>query len=75
MTRSKLTPDFPPLPDVPRLLTSRQAAEALAISPRKLWAMTTSGEIPYLRLGRCVRYPADRLQQVIDDRTEGGNAR
>ena len=74
MTRSKLTLDLPPIPDVPRLLTARQAAEALAISPRKLWSMTASGEIAYLRLGRCVRYPADRLQQVIDDRTKGGNA-
>ena len=32
------------------LLTPQQAAEALAISPRKLWAMTASGEIPHVRL-------------------------
>lgn len=33
------------------LLTPKQAADALAISPRKLWAMTASGEN-----WRCLRY-------------------
>jgi len=54
------------------LLTPQQAAEALAISPRKLWGMTASGEIPHIRLGRCVRYPVDSLRQMIDDRKSGG---
>ena len=57
------------------LLTPQQAAEALAISPRKLWGMTASGEIPHARLGRCVRYPVDDLQRWINDQTKGGNAR
>ena len=56
------------------LLTPKQAAEALSISPRKLWAMTASGEIPHLRIGRSVRYPVDELQRWIDDQTKGGNA-
>lgn len=54
------------------LLTARGAAEALSISPRKLWSMTKSGEIPCVRLGRCVRYPADQLQRGIDLQVEGG---
>ena len=33
------------------LLTPKQTAEALAISERKLWGMTASGEIPHIRLG------------------------
>jgi hypothetical protein len=33
------------------LLKPPQAAEALAISPRRLWAMTASGEIPVVRIG------------------------
>lgn len=57
------------------LLTPRQAAEALAISPRKLWAMTASGEIPHCRIGKCVRYPVDDLQRWIDAQTKGGNTR
>lgn len=56
------------------LLTPAQAAETLAISPRKLWSMTASGEIPCLRIGRSVRYPVQDLQRWIDDQTKGGNA-
>ena len=55
------------------LLTPAQAADALAISPRKLWGMTASGEIPHVRLGRCVRYPLDELQRWIDEQQKGGN--
>ena len=54
------------------LLTSRQAAEALQISERKLWGMKASGEIPYVLLGRSVRYPLADLQQWIDERKKGG---
>jgi hypothetical protein len=35
--------------------------------------MTAAGEIPYIRLGRCKRYPIDDLQRWIDDHKEGGN--
>ena len=56
------------------LLTPKQAAEALAISPRKLWGMTASGEISHLRIGRAVRYPLDDLQRWIDDQKKGGAA-
>ena len=51
---------------------ARQAAEALAISPRKLWSMTSSGEIPHVRLGRSVRYPIADLQRWIDRQKKGG---
>lgn len=53
------------------LLTPQQAAEALAISPRKLWGMTASGEIPHIRIGRSVRYPVDDLRRWIDAQTKG----
>ena len=55
------------------LLTPLQAAEALAISPRKLWGMTATGEIPHVRLGRSVRYPVDDLRKWINSHKEGGN--
>jgi len=54
------------------LMTPREAAEALSISPRKLWSLTSSGEVPHIRLGRCVRYPVDDLQRWIDDQKKGG---
>lgn len=54
------------------LLTAQQAAEALAISPRKLWSMTASGEIPHIRIGRLVRYPVADLERWIDENKRGG---
>ena len=58
--------------DAALLLTPKQAAEALAISPRKLWGMTSSGEISHLRIGRAVRYPLDDLRAYIDAQKKGG---
>ena len=57
------------------LLTSRQAAQALQISERKLWSMKASGEIPHVLLGRSVRYPVADLQQWIEERMKGGKQR
>jgi excisionase family DNA binding protein len=57
------------------LLTARETAEALAVSPRKLWAMTASGEIPHIRLGRSVRYPVEELKRWINGHKKGGEAR
>ena len=56
------------------LLTPRQAAEALAISQRKLWSMTAGGEIPAIRIGRSVRYSVDGLRSWIDDQRGGDRA-
>ena len=56
----------------PLLLTPRQAAECLSISPRKLWAMTATREIPHIRVGRCVRYPIDDLKHWIEEQKKGG---
>ncbi len=58
--------------DATLLLTPKQAASALAISPRKLWGMTASGELAHLRIGRAVRYPIDDLLAYIDAQKKGG---
>ena len=65
-------PNNPPT-DAALLLTPKQAASALAISPRKLWSMTASGELAHLRIGRSVRYPIDDLRTYIDENREGGD--
>jgi excisionase family DNA binding protein len=54
------------------LWSLREAAEALGISQRKLWGMTDSREIPHVRLGRCLRYPVNELEQWIDENKKGG---
>lgn len=49
------------------LVDGRDAARMLAVSPRKLWAMTfeeTPG-LPFVRCGRLVRYSPDDLRNWI----------
>lgn len=53
------------VPGEPLLLTERDAAKALAVSPRKLWDLRMSGEIPCVRVGRSVRYDPADLQAWI----------
>ena len=56
------------------LVDAREAARMLAVSPRKLWAMTfeeTPG-LPYVRCGRLVRYSPDDLRQWIATQVKGG---
>ncbi len=48
------------------LLKPDQAAAALAISPRLLWTLNKSGELPSLRIGRAVRYDPRDLVAWID---------
>ena len=57
------------------LLTPKQACDTLQLSPRKLWGMTASQEIPHLKIGRLVRYPIGDLQRWIDQQKKGGDAR
>lgn len=53
-----------PAPASP-LLTEREAARVLAVSPRTLWSLRADGQIPHLRIGRSVRYvPADLLEWI-----------
>jgi predicted DNA-binding transcriptional regulator AlpA len=60
--------------DAPRLaLRPRNAAKALGIGERKLWAITadkTSG-IPHVRLGKAVVYPVAPLEAWLARRAEG----
>ena len=48
------------------LLMPKEAARLLGISPRKLWGLTASGEIPHVRIGRCLRYSVDDLEAFIE---------
>lgn len=57
------------------LVEPRDAARMLAVSPRKLWAMTfedTPG-LPYVRCGRLVRYSVDDLRRWIEAQRKGGS--
>ena len=48
------------------LLSSPQAAKLLGISPRKLWELANCGEIPCVRIGRCLRFRTKSLEEWIE---------
>jgi excisionase family DNA binding protein len=56
------------------LLTPAEAAKALAISARTLWARTKAGEIPAVRIGRSVRYDPRDLAAWVECRKAPGGA-
>lgn len=63
------------LPDYNLLLTPKEAAKLLSVSPRKLWSMTFEDGlgVPYLKMGRLVRYPLADLKTWIQQQSEGGS--
>ncbi|MAY73355.1 MAG: hypothetical protein CMJ31_01270 [Phycisphaerae bacterium] len=66
--RSPTNPSTQSIPDDRLLLTEREAAGALAISPRKLWELRMCGEVPHVRFGRAVRYSRIDLERWIESR-------
>ena len=52
----------------PLLLRPSEAARMLAISPRKLWELTNTREVPSVRIGRCLRYPREGLGSWVASR-------
>jgi excisionase family DNA binding protein len=67
--------DHAPEKSAALLLTPKQTALALAMSPRTLWGLTANGEIPHLKIGRLVRYSVEELQRWIKTRRKGEPAR
>jgi len=55
------------------LLKPKEAATLLAISPRLLWSLTQSGDLPCVRIGRAVRYdPRDLTAWIDRQKSTGG---
>jgi excisionase family DNA binding protein len=52
----------------PFLLKARDAAQRLAISERHLYQLTSSGQLPCVRIGKLVRYSVETLRKWIKDR-------
>ena len=49
-----------------KLMTSKQTAEYLCISERKLWDLQRLQRIPVVRIGRSVRYDIADIDSFID---------
>lgn len=60
--------------DVPKLaLRPCEAARAIGISERHLWAMTARGEVPHVRLGGRIVYPVAALEAWLDRAASGAS--
>jgi len=53
----------------PLLLRASEAAVVLGIGRTKVFEMLASGELPAIRIGRCLRVPKDRLERWIYEQT------
>lgn len=60
----------------PPLLTRNQAAEYLGVKPQTLalWASTKRYKLPYVKVGRSVRYRRSDLEAFLNSRTVGAPA-
>jgi excisionase family DNA binding protein len=56
------------------LITTTEAARRLGITPRTLnmWRTTERYALPYVKVGRCVRYSEEAIGSFIAERTKGG---
>ena len=61
---------FPP-PPPPQLLTERQLCEWLNVSKRHLFCWRMAGLIPYIKIGRAVRFRVADVERVISTLTIG----
>ncbi len=57
-----------------KLLKPADASAYLAISPRKLWSIKSTGDLPHIRIGTAVRYSVDDLDDWIERQRQGGHA-
>lgn len=55
------------------LVDAKEAARMLAVSPRKLWAMTFEEQpgLPHIHCGRLVRYSIVDLSRWIESQRKG----
>lgn len=58
------------------LLTNKEAADYLGVSPNTLevWRCTNRYELPYVKVGRKVKYRREALDTFLESRTIGADA-
>lgn len=62
----------PNTPPTPLLIGMNEAARLLSLSPRTVWSMANSGELPTVRVRRRVLFNVEALRAWIDAQTQGG---
>lgn len=58
------------------LLSNQQAAEYLGVSPNTLevWRCTKRYDLPYIKVGRIVKYRREALDTFLESRTIGAES-
>lgn len=51
-----------------KLLTTRQVADQLGLHTNTIYNMTCAGELHAVRFGRAVRYRAEDIERLIQER-------
>lgn len=54
-----------------KLLTVKEAASILSVSPKTLYSWSEQGEIPFLKLMGSVRFETEALQKWIKGKRQG----
>ena len=55
-----------------RLLTSDEVADLLGVQKSTIYQWTHEGFIPYVKLGRCVRFRTADIEKWVEKRAEAG---
>jgi excisionase family DNA binding protein len=42
----------------------------LSVSERTLWGLTKAGKVPFVRLGKAVRYPVHLLRKWLEEQAQ-----
>jgi predicted site-specific integrase-resolvase len=60
---------------VQKLLREREAAELLGVAPATLtsWRCRQTYPLPFVRVGRCIRYREADLERFVESRREPGD--
>jgi len=53
-----------------QLLTVNQAADFLGLSERAVFRLKSAGDLPYVKLGRSLRFNVNELERLIDANTK-----
>ena len=56
------------------LLRVEEVQEALGLGRSKTYELIASGELPVVRIGRCVRVPAEGLRLWVEQQIEAGQS-
>ena len=55
-----------------KLLTTKQLAEILQMAPSTIYSWVHTGYVPYIKLGKCVRFNEKKVFKWTEDKSEKG---